>query len=119
MDFGLREFGEMDEKDRVSHYRRFVHMKGGRPEAQGEGRRKGDLRQIDRFRYRTRYFTDSGILGTREFVELASTMPWCAMFSGRTLVLVVQPVLKPVGPSPATYTFAVLPVPLKPPVVTT
>ena len=69
MDFGLREFGEMDEKDRVSHYRRFVHMKGGKPEAQGEGRSKGDLRQIDRFRYRTRYFTDSGILGTREFVE--------------------------------------------------
>ena len=69
MDFGLKEFGVMNEKDRVSHYLRFVYMKGVRPKGQGERGRDGDLRQIDRFRYRTRYFTDSGILGTREFVE--------------------------------------------------
>ena len=28
---------------------------------------------IDRFRYRTRYFTDSGIIGTKEFVSRVSS----------------------------------------------
>ena len=69
MDLGLKEFGVMNEKDRLSYYRRFVYMKGVRPKAQGERRENGDLSQIDRFRYRTRYFTDSGIIGTRDFVE--------------------------------------------------
>ena len=32
-------------------------------------RKKGfELTRSDRFRYRTRYFTDSGIIGSREFV---------------------------------------------------
>jgi hypothetical protein len=26
------------------------------------------INQVDRFRYRTRYFSDSGIIGTKEFV---------------------------------------------------
>ncbi len=28
-----------------------------------------ELNNVDRFRYRTRYFTDSGIIGTKEFVS--------------------------------------------------
>jgi len=33
-------------------------------------RKKGfDLSRTDRFRYRTRYFTDSGIIGSKEFVS--------------------------------------------------
>lgn len=28
-----------------------------------------DLRAVERFRYRTRYFTDSAIIGTKGFVE--------------------------------------------------
>ena len=28
-----------------------------------------EISRIDRFRYRTRYFTDSGIIGTKEFVS--------------------------------------------------
>jgi putative transposase len=37
-----------------------------------EDRSKGlELRGVDRFRYRTRYFTDSGIIGIREFVSQA------------------------------------------------
>ena len=64
MDFGLKEFGVMNEKDRVSHYRGFVYEKGGLTRQGGM-----ELKAVDRFRYRTRYFTDSGILGTREFVE--------------------------------------------------
>ncbi len=33
--------------------------------------RKNDfeLKRVRRFRYRTRYFTDSGIIGTKEFVS--------------------------------------------------
>lgn len=29
-----------------------------------------ELSRCDRFRYRTRYFTDSGIIGTKEFVSM-------------------------------------------------
>ena len=33
-------------------------------------RKKGfEISRIDRFRYRTRYFTDSGIIGSKEFVS--------------------------------------------------
>ena len=34
--------------------------------------RKNDfaLKRLRRFRYRTRYFTDSGIIGTKEFVSI-------------------------------------------------
>jgi putative transposase len=34
-----------------------------------ETRRGMELDSLDRFRYRTRYFTDSGIIGTNEFVS--------------------------------------------------
>ena len=36
-----------------------------------EKERKNDfeLKRVQRFRYRTRYFTDSGIIGTKEFVS--------------------------------------------------
>ena len=29
-----------------------------------------EISRIDRFMYRTRYFTDSGIIGTKEFVSM-------------------------------------------------
>ena len=34
-----------------------------------ERKKKYEINRIDRFRYRTRYFTDSGIIGTKEFVS--------------------------------------------------
>ena len=34
-----------------------------------ERKRDFELSRSDRFRYRTRYFTDSGIIGTKEFVS--------------------------------------------------
>ena len=34
-----------------------------------ERRNAFELKEIDRFRYRTRYFTDSGIIGSKEFVS--------------------------------------------------
>ncbi|MGD8447552.1 MAG: hypothetical protein PVI94_28880, partial [Desulfobacterales bacterium] len=34
-----------------------------------ERRRAFELSRSDRFKYRTRYFTDSGIIGSKEFVS--------------------------------------------------
>jgi hypothetical protein len=34
-----------------------------------ERKREFELGRSDRFRYRTRYFTDSGVIGTKEFVS--------------------------------------------------
>ena len=56
-------------KERLAYYRQFVYAKGG-IRKDGKGRVKGiDLKAVERFRYRTRYFTDSGIIGTKAFVE--------------------------------------------------
>jgi putative transposase len=34
-----------------------------------ERNREFELSRSDRFRYRTRYFTDSGVIGSKEFVS--------------------------------------------------
>ena len=80
-DFGLREFNVKSEKERVRRYRRYMYHAGSinRPD-------KGKVKVIDprilkkekgkdfqitrasRMRYRTRYFTDSGIIGSKVFV---------------------------------------------------
>ena len=68
-DFGLREFALEGAKARLAYYRRFVYEKAGLIR-EVEDRSKGlELNGVDRFRYRTRYFTDSGIIGTKEFVS--------------------------------------------------
>ena len=68
-DFGLREFALKGEKVRLAHYRRFVYEKAGLIK-EVEDRSNGlELSGVNRFRYRTRYFTDSGIIGTKEFVS--------------------------------------------------
>ena len=69
LDFGLREYGMSDNKDRLGYYRGFVYQKGGITEKGDVGVRGVDLKTVERFRYRTRYFTDSGVIGTKEFVE--------------------------------------------------
>ena len=81
-DFGLKEFNVKSEKDRIRRYRRYVYEAGAvnRPEKgktkvigdrilEKEHNRKFELSRSDRFRYRTRYFTDSGIIGSKEFVS--------------------------------------------------
>ncbi|MGB9436647.1 MAG: hypothetical protein WCB15_01790 [Desulfobacterales bacterium] len=81
-DFGLKEFNVKSEKDRIRRYRRYVYEAGAvnRPEKgktkvigdrilEKERNRKFELSRSDRFRYRTRYFTDSGIIGSKEFVS--------------------------------------------------
>ena len=98
-DFGLKEFAHKSARARLAFYRRFVYEKGGlmqevedRSKAPGEmryavtselhpdgirnkngfhgaGKAGLELSGVDRFQYRTRYFTDSGIIGSKEFVS--------------------------------------------------
>ena len=80
--FGLKEFGVLDAEERLKRYRRYVYEAGaldrsGKPAAgvidssvlEKERENDFELKRIHRFRYRTRYFTDSGIIGTKEFVS--------------------------------------------------
>ena len=80
-DFGLKEFNVKSMKERIRRYRRYVYEAGAvnRPEKgkvkvigdkilKKERNREFELSRSDRFRYRTRYFTDSGIIGSKEFV---------------------------------------------------
>jgi len=81
-DFGLKEFNVQCKKERIRRYRRYVYEAGAiyRPEKMqanviedrviAKERSRGfELNKTDRFRYRTRYFTDSGIIGSKEFVS--------------------------------------------------
>ena len=79
LDFGLRQFGEMDDKERLRRYRRFLYETGAMDKGKGiqidasviEKERNNDfqLTRTRRFLYRTRYFTDSGIIGGKAFVS--------------------------------------------------
>jgi REP element-mobilizing transposase RayT len=81
-DFGLKEFNVKSEKERIRSCRRYVYEAGAinRPEKgktkvigdriiEKERKREFQLSRSDRFRYRTRYFTDSGVIGSKEFVS--------------------------------------------------
>ena len=70
------------EKERIRRYRRYVYEAGeiNRPDKMqakviddkvvAKGRKKDfEISRITRFRYRTRYFTDSGIIGSKVFVS--------------------------------------------------
>ena len=69
LDFGLKEFGLKKAKERLRDYRRFVYEKGGVRGTETERKKDFNLNEIDRFRYRTRYFTDSAIIGSKAFVD--------------------------------------------------
>jgi hypothetical protein len=76
--FGLTEWGELDSGEIVRKYREFVYETGAVDAGKGavldrkvverERKRKYRVSRVDRFRYRSRYFTDAGIIGSREFV---------------------------------------------------
>jgi putative transposase len=83
---GLKEFNVKSEKERIRRYRRYVYEAGavnrpekGKTEVIGnkilvkERKREFELSRSDRFRYRTRYFTDSGTIGTKEFISKTYT----------------------------------------------
>lgn len=82
LDFGLIEFGLIDAQERLKRYRRYVYEAGALNRSEkrqakvinndtlkNERKKNYEISRIDRFRYRTRYFTDSGIIGTKEFVS--------------------------------------------------
>ena len=82
LDFGLKEFSVLDAEERLNRYRRYLYEAGalsrsGKPGAgvidnsvlEKERKNDFDLKRVQRFRYRSRYFTDSGIIGTKEFVS--------------------------------------------------
>jgi REP element-mobilizing transposase RayT len=82
LDFGLKEFGIMDAEERLKRYRRYVYEAGAlnrgdrdfvkvidNDPLEIERQKNYAISRIDRFRSRTRYFTDSGIIGTKEFVS--------------------------------------------------
>jgi len=69
LDFGLRELGVKSGKERLSNFRRFVYEKGGLEGLEKERRRDFEVGSADRFLLRTRYFTDSGIIGSKAYVS--------------------------------------------------
>ena len=79
LDFGLKEFAVKTAEERLRYYRQFVYEKGCIDVSKGaqirediveKVRKKGfEVSAVDRFRYRTRYFTDSGIIGSKSFVS--------------------------------------------------
>ena len=79
LDFGLRELIHLKAEKRLEFYREFVYEKGGLGSGKGqeidpellEGERKQSFKisQLDRFKYRTRYFADSAIIGSKSFVS--------------------------------------------------
>jgi REP element-mobilizing transposase RayT len=83
-DFGLGTFSNLSEEERLRHYRRFVYEVGSLPSDKGariapaisdaEERVGFQVGGLNRFLLRTRYFTDSGVIGTKEFVERCSRL---------------------------------------------
>ena len=82
-DFGLKEFNVKSKKERIRRYRRYVYEAGSVNQRENgnvkviedkvlekERHREFELSRSDRFRYRTRYFTDSGIIGSKQFVSI-------------------------------------------------
>ena len=80
LDFGLKEFGVLDDSERFRRYRRFLYEAAAIDKGKGatigekivavERNKDFNLSRTRRFLYRTRYFTDSGIIGTWDFVRL-------------------------------------------------
>ena len=78
-DLGLMAYNEMDEKERFADYREYLYEKGGLDTEKGASIDEGiiakergknyELTPMDRLRFKTRYFTDSGIIGTKSFVS--------------------------------------------------
>ena len=79
LDFGLRSFANRDDPERLAMYRRYVYEIGSQPSAKGasidaailqkEEKKGFRVGGMNRLLLRTRYFTDSGIIGTKEFVS--------------------------------------------------
>ena len=82
LDFGLKEFDVLNKKERLRRYRRYVYEAAALKRSRGKSCIMIDEKVIEKesktdfkntraykFRYRTRYFSDSGIIGSRAFVS--------------------------------------------------
>jgi REP-associated tyrosine transposase len=79
LDFGVPGMEKKSKKSILKLYRQFLYEKGSLGSGKGKfipekvfqkEKKKGfEPTTIDRFRLRTRYFTDSGIIGSKEFVR--------------------------------------------------
>ena len=74
LNFGLACLRSNNPEERLKNYREFVYEKGGisfidKEIVHKEKERNFEISSYDRFLYRTRYFTDSGIIGSKEFVK--------------------------------------------------
>ncbi len=81
LDFGLTQFGYKSPDERLKHYRTYVYEAGALERADGkyvklidpkilkkEQRKNFEIKSYHRLRFKIRYFTDSGIIGSTEFV---------------------------------------------------
>jgi len=66
--FWQQGFGVKGDSARLRHYLDFVYRQGGIGEVNTGEKTDGAINQGQRFRSRTRYFTDSGIIGSKAFV---------------------------------------------------
>ncbi len=82
LDFGLKEFDVMNKKERLRRYRLYVYEAAALKRSRGKSCIMIDKKVIEKesktdfkntraykFRYRTRYFSDSGIIGSKAFVS--------------------------------------------------
>jgi putative transposase len=78
VNYGLRDGKELTESESLTHYRRFLYETGAldkngikiKEQILAKERSRGfKITRPMRFIFRTRYFTDSGIIGTKEFVS--------------------------------------------------
>lgn len=78
-EFGLADYNGLGIAERLRQYRRFIYEIGSLDRGKGaviksailDEERQGEyeLTRFNRFKYRTKYFTDSGIIGSKEFVD--------------------------------------------------
>lgn len=79
VDFGMKEWNELDPGEIVRKYRQFVYESGAVDTGKGramdarvlekERRRDFKLNRTDIFIYRSRYFIDAGVIGSKSFVR--------------------------------------------------
>ncbi|WP_457570507.1 hypothetical protein [Desulfovulcanus sp.] len=79
LNFGLEDYDVLDIKKRFKLYRTFVYENGGletnkkcpidKEIVKKERARDYELSRMEIFRYRTRYFTEGAIIGSKEFVS--------------------------------------------------
>jgi hypothetical protein len=78
LEFGIEKLNKLKFKERLAAYREFVYEIGSLVSNKGKSidpsvlekqRKKGfSLSSLDRFKYRTRYYSDSGVIGSKKYV---------------------------------------------------